>query len=268
MIVSDRLRFVFIHVPKCAGTSVRTSIAQFHDSDPRYLKAIVNHPVYGMIDYRHMPLSLIAAVAPEIIDKLRVYASYAIIRDPLQRFQSSMAQRAKMYLGKEFAQMSSDEISNEIDRVIAYLRSTKQISSPDFIHFSRQSEFIFLDGERLVQCIYPVERLDLLAAAIGDRVGQGTVAIGHDNRTTLFRYPQAKRFAMIGRNLSRRLMPETLHDKVRRSARRVLMKPKDQLVLPEFKSDRVVDFIQSHYASDFEVYRMALSETEAKLATG
>ena len=268
MIVSDRLRFVFVHIPKCAGTSVRVSIAQFHDADPRYLKAIVNDPVHGMIDYRHMPLSLISAIAPEILDRLKTYTTYAIVRDPMQRFQSAMAQRAKMYLGKEFAQMSSEEISAEIDRVISYLRSVPQTNSPDFIHFSRQSDFVYLDGERLVHKIYPVERLDLFAASIGRLVGEGAVPIGHDNRTTIFRYPQAKRFAMIGRDLSRRLMPEVLHDKVRRSARRVLMKPKDQLVLPEFETKRVIDFIKTHYSADFDIYRKARSETESRLATG
>ena len=51
MILSDRYRFVFIHVPKCAGTSVRAAVAPYHDADSRFLKGVELHPDLGEIDF-------------------------------------------------------------------------------------------------------------------------------------------------------------------------------------------------------------------------
>jgi hypothetical protein len=60
MIVSDRHRFVFIHIPKCAGTSVRNVLEGFDETGGRFNTRIADDPKFGRLDYTHLPLSIMA----------------------------------------------------------------------------------------------------------------------------------------------------------------------------------------------------------------
>ncbi len=255
MILSDRYRFVFVHVPKCAGTSVRAAVSPYHDADSRFLKSVELHPELGEIDFRHLPLALLRDIDPEAFEKLKTYDSFALIRDPFQRFRSALAQRTKMYLGKEFAQLEQADIRAEIDRVIAYLQSEPRVIAPEFIHFSRQSAYIGIDGVQLVRHLYPIERLDLLGAALGRHIGTDELQIGHDNKTTVFRQPRLKRLLRSGSAAARRVLPGAVHEALRVHARRKLMQPGGAAPLPAFDDPAVQAFISRHYAADIALYR-------------
>jgi hypothetical protein len=263
MILSDRYRFVFIHIPKCAGTSVRQAILPYHDTDSWFLKTVETHPDLGEIDFRHLPLKLLRDLDHEAFEKLTHYEAYALLRDPFQRFRSAMAQRAKMYLGKEFAQLNDHDIRTEIENVITYLQSEPRVIAPDFIHFSRQSEFVQINGERLVQNIYPVEKLDLLVAALGQHIGTDGLEVRHANKTTVFRHPQFKHIMYSGSALARRVLPTSLHETLRRSARRVLMKPGNTVQLSVFDEAYVQNFIRTYYAEDILLYQEVLADVAA-----
>ncbi|WP_050605758.1 sulfotransferase family 2 domain-containing protein [Ruegeria sp. 6PALISEP08] len=263
MILSDNHRFVFIHIPKCAGTSVRNAVLPFHDADVRFLKEVERHPELGEIDYRHLPLALLHDLDPEAFRKLQDYDSYALLRDPFRRFQSAMSQRAKMYLGKEFAQLDDDELRGETQKVIAYLRSGPEVVASDYIHFSRQSDFIRFNGERLVQHLYPVERLDLLVQALSRQIGTDMLEIGHANKTTVFRHPALKRATYKGSALARRLLPAPVHETLRVSARRVLMKPGSIQPHPVFCEPDVQNFVREYYAADIALYQEVLADVAA-----
>lgn len=255
MIVSDQHRFVFIHIPKCAGTSVRAAVLPYHDADERFLRTVEQHPQFGPIDFRHLPLPLLRELDPEVFEKLRVYDSYALLRDPFQRFRSALAQRAKMYLGKEFAQLNKSELRTEIERVQEYLLSCPAVIRPEFIHFTRQSDFVQIDGKRLVQNIFPVEHLDRFACALARHIGADTLSVGHANKTTVFRYPQLKQVAQSSSALARRVLPGSVHETLRRSARKVLMKPGGSADASVFEEAQVRDFITSYYKADIALYQ-------------
>ncbi len=263
MILSDRYRFIFIHVPKCAGTSVRAAVLPYHDADDRFLKTVEKHPELGELDFRHLPLPLLRELDPEAFHKLKRYDSYALLRDPFQRFRSAMAQRAKMYLGKEFAQMDEQELRTEIERVMDYLRSEPAVIAPAFIHFARQSDFVQLGDERLVRHLYPVERVDLFVQALGRHIGTDALRIEHANRTTVFRYPQLKHMVQNGSALARHFLPQPVHETLRRSARRVLMKPGAEADLPALREDRVQEFIAHYYAADIALHQEILAKAPA-----
>lgn len=264
MILSDRHRFVFIHVPKCAGTSVRNAVLPYHDADERFLKAVERHPDLGEIDFRHLPLRLLHDLDPDAFEKLTIYDSYALLRDPFQRFRSGMSQRAKMYLGKEFAQLAPDEIRDETEKVMAYLNSGPEVIAPGFIHFARQSDFVQVDGVQCVHNLYPVERLDLFATALGRHLGVERLEFGHINQTTTFRHPQLKHALRQGSALVRKVMPQTAHQVLRDTARRLLMKPSDPAVSREFYDDGVRGFIESYYAADIALHKEVLAGLAAQ----
>ncbi|WP_170399812.1 sulfotransferase family 2 domain-containing protein [Ruegeria arenilitoris] len=258
MILSDRYRFIFIHIPKCAGTSVRNAVLPFHDADSRFLKTVEHHPELGEIDFRHLPLSLLRELDHEAFDKLESYESYALLRDPFQRFRSAMAQRAKMYLGKEFAQLDDKDIRDEIGKVITYLQSEPAVIAPDYVHFARQSIFVETDGRRMVRNLYPVERMDCFVSDLARHIGTDTLEIGHANRTTVFRYQGLSRVMYAGSAVARRVLPGPIYEKMRVSARKILMKPNTSSVPSVFDEPDVRGFVQDYYAADIALHRKAL----------
>ncbi|WP_171054659.1 sulfotransferase family 2 domain-containing protein [Roseovarius arcticus] len=255
--MSDRYRFVFIHVPKCAGTSVRAAVLPFHDADSRFLKEVERHPDFGDIDFRHLPLALLREIDPDAFEKLKTYDSFALLRDPFQRFRSALAQRAKMYLGKEFAQLDQSDIRAEIGRVFDYLQAEPRVIKPEFIHFSRQSDFVAIDGTQLVRHLYPIERLDLLGAALGRLIGTDDLPIGHANETMVFRHPQLKALLRSSSSAARWLLPGAVHEALRVHTRRKLMKPGGTAPLPMFDDVSVQAFISSYYSADITLYKAA-----------
>ena len=258
MILSDRYQFVFVHVPKCAGTSVRQAVLPYHDADSRFLKAVERHPDLGEIDFRHLPLALLRQIDPDAFEKLQKYDSFALLRDPAQRFRSALAQRTKMYLGKEFAQLEPAEIRAEIDRVVDYLQGAPSLIAPEFIHFARQSDYVTCDGVQMVGHLYPIERLDLLGAALGRHIGTDALPIGHANKTTVFRHPRLKRVLRGGSAAARLVLPAAMHETLRVRARRKLMKPGSAAPVPAFAGPDVQAFIDSYYAADAALYREAV----------
>ncbi|WP_170376725.1 sulfotransferase family 2 domain-containing protein [Ruegeria atlantica] len=263
MILSDRYRFIFIHVPKCAGTSVRNAVLPFHDADSRFLKAVENHPKLGEIDFRHLPLLLLRDLDPEAFSKLETYESYALLRDPFQRFRSAMAQRAKMYLGKEFAQLEDREIRDEIGKVVTYLQSEPAVIAPEYIHFSRQSGFIEVEGKRLVRNLYPVERMDCFVSDLARHIGTDALEIGHINQTTVFRYQGLSRVMYAGSAVAKRVLPDPIHEKLRVSARKILMKPSGSVLPSVFEEPELRNFVKDYYAADFAFHQKALEDVAA-----
>ncbi|WP_170554121.1 MULTISPECIES: sulfotransferase family 2 domain-containing protein [Ruegeria] len=263
MILSDRYRFIFIHVPKCAGTSVRNAVLPFHDADSRFLKTVEHHPKLGEIDFRHLPLSLLRELDPEAFEKFKTYESYALLRDPVQRFRSAMAQRAKMYLGKEFAQLDDSDIRDEVGKVIAYLQSDPAVIAPDYIHFAQQSGFVEIDGKRLVRNLYPVERIDCFVSDLARHIGTDALELGHANQTTVFRYQGLSRVMYAGSAVARRVLPGPIHEKLRISARKLLMKPSTSSDSSVFDRSEIRGFVQDYYAADIALHQKALEDVVA-----
>ena len=258
MIVSDRFGFVFIHIPKCAGTSVREALRDFQEAAPQFLEKVGHHPVYGRIDFTHLPLNVLADIAPTSFEKLRTYETYAIVRDPMQRFQSAVSQHVKVYKKRGIAQFDRTELEAEINNVISYLLATPQVINPEFIHFSRQSDFVFFGEEQLIQNIYALDRLGDLAQAIAERTGTLSLTFGHENKTRIFRYQSLKEIAQISNQHVKRFMPGPIHRWIRQSARGVMMKPRDKMILPAFRTKAVQTFVNEYYAKDYVLHHKAL----------
>lgn len=242
---------------------MRNAVLPFHDADSRFLKAVEKHPTLGEIDFRHLPLTLLRELDPEAFDKLEHYESYALLRDPFQRFRSAMSQRAKMYLGREFAQLDDSDIRDEIAKVITYLRSEPAVIAPDYVHFARQSSFVEADGKRMIRNLYPVERMDCFVSDLARHIGTDMLQIGHANRTTVFRYQGLSRVMYAGSAAARRVLPGPIHEKLRVSARKILMKPNVSSAPSVFDAPEIRDFVQDHYAADIALHQKALEDVVA-----
>lgn len=153
MIICDQREFVFVHVPKCAGTSVKRALRPI-DRESSPFRGIGAHPAMGAVHFEHLTLADLAAHYPETLDQVGRYRSMAIVRDPSARFYSAIFQRLREF--KEVAQSAfTDElIAAEANDVIAYLQGNPARLDLEHVHFNRQCDFIELDGRRLVADVF------------------------------------------------------------------------------------------------------------------
>lgn len=130
MIISEKHRFAFIHIPKCAGTSIRTMI---READPDRFQQwgwswMPRHQRYG--DTAHMPL---VDLTPPLLNQVRNFRTVTIVRDPLDRFHSSVEQHFSQH---EYRARKS------VEEFVFELNSTNIRYDPAYVHFCPQHYFI------------------------------------------------------------------------------------------------------------------------------
>ena len=176
MIISDTYRFVFVHIPKCAGSTIRHALAPYDEhADLYYHKAVSKHPALGLLDYPHIPLAVLKEHFPEDFTKLTTYRSFALIRDPFSRFPSSLHERLVQRDGRPLAVRAPTEIAHEIDAVMARLANhdkEKPIIDPALIHFSRQYDYVAIDGKQTLSDLRTVAEVGALLADISKIIGK------------------------------------------------------------------------------------------------
>ena len=94
MIVSHEHKTIFVHVPKCAGTSIRTALKHFHD-DPSILYGVKVTP--GLFD--GCVKDLCHLTPSELKELLKIdtsqYLHIVVTRDPVSRWFSSYTEHQR-----------------------------------------------------------------------------------------------------------------------------------------------------------------------------
>jgi hypothetical protein len=256
VIISDRYQFAFIHVPKCAGTSVRRALAEYDDRSGLYTILTGGHPVLGRVDLGHLPLFTLREHFSREFNNIRNYWSFALIRDPYERFGSSLAQRLKLYGDRPLIQLTEQEVEREIEHAIAHLSGIPrgQLLEQEYVHFQPQVDYLFLDGERIVQSVYAVDQLDMLLADVSRRIGsdspQFTDTVSEmANRSMTYRSDRIRRLVQSARPAIRRLagyLPERAKDRLRE----FVYVTRDRSLRRLFQADHVRRFIADYYRED------------------
>ena len=156
MIISDKHRFVFIHIPKCGGQSLRSLLKNFDDTNGAFTGKVEYHQKYGRMDFVHIPLFALRDSFPEIFEKIKRYNTFCTIREPYERFMSSLSQHLKKYGEKPLHLLNQREtlsISKKIFEVLE--KNPNDLPLPaEYIHFQRQCDYIFLDEKKIVDNIF------------------------------------------------------------------------------------------------------------------
>ncbi len=257
MILSNARQFVFVHIPKCAGTTVRDALIAFDDTDGTFNVSKARETEAGLVDFRHLPLQLLKTWYPADFARVEDYWSFSICRDPFDRFPSAMAQRLKMYRGVEIAQIDGADLHREIDAVLGYLRGEPEVIEAGFIHFARQADYIDLDGRRIVQDLFPIDGLDRLSKKISTHLGETVDFGGGKNRTTVFRHGFLRGPAVAASRLAFAVLPNEMHHRLRVMARGMLMKPMGDEAPAAFRSATIRDFIADYYKDDIRLFAEA-----------
>jgi hypothetical protein len=157
MIVSHARKFIFIHNPKCAGTSFRTAIDVYDDHGLKFWGLFYNPFFMKNLDYAHLRTWEVAAVFPEIMEKFSSYRSIVFVKNPYTRFVSSVREHFLRFRNNKLSDLSAAEQMARVEKFVEQeITLHKVLGDVAYVHFSPQSWFINLGGRRLVTHIIPM----------------------------------------------------------------------------------------------------------------
>lgn len=275
MIICNRHRFVFVHIPKCAGTSVRQPLAEFNEWRSAGPPWLVEHQELWLLDYGHIPLFTLRHYLNSDFDKVSGYWSFAVVRDPFDRFPSSVSQRLKMYGGGAIQNQTTKNIKAEIQRSIDFLsrqpRHQHQLPA-EYIHFQKQVDYVYLDGVQIVDSLYMVDEIGRLLQDVSVRTGvdflvedDGGPKARQANRSMVYRNESVRRLVDTSRPFARliyRAFPKAAQQRLKS----MIYVHRNSRLDSLFSSEYVTDFIKDYYHEDvmlFHAVREARTERVA-----
>lgn len=257
MIISDKYRFIFIHIPKCAGSFIRRKLDLFDDYKGFFGANAPINPLHGIYHYAHIPLYILKEFYPKEFEKIILYDSFVILRDPYERFSSSIAQRLKQFKNKPIHRLSSNEIHSEVDKVLRYLENQDEIDDYSYIHFTPQSQFVYFNDELLVKNLYTLNSLDKMLLHIKRIIGDQKLIEVEDktiNLTDVYRNEYLRKiFESMRPLLSNTILP-MIPEKFKKMIRKSLYSPQKYTNINVFNSREVRNFIGKYYHDDIELF--------------
>jgi hypothetical protein len=262
MIINDTCQFVFVHIPKCAGTFVRQYIQPYDETGGAFTSRVAEHPALGLIDFVHMPLFTLREHFPQEYQKICSYRAFALVRDPVQRFPSSMAEFLKLK-ARPIKHVETSELIMEVKSVIRFLSdhdAEEALLPHEYIHFQRQADYVYDNGNCLINNVYPVENVhDLLVDAgriLGRRLQpQQDGGWKNPNQSVVYRHPWVHRLVELARPVATRCLKPILSESVKNWIRHRIYVPRQERFAEVFQSDEIKRFIKDYYQADFELYQ-------------
>ena len=262
MLISKEHDFGFVHVPKCAGSTIRQQLRHLDDLGGRFYHTMTL-PDLGMINGNHVLLEVLESHFPEVLEALRAVTSYAIIREPAERFRSAVAQYLRSHVA-EPSELSKSQLLEATTGIVADLRvdvAQRKIANTVFY---RQADYIYLHGEKVVDHVYPMEDIAGLMHHLSAVHG---LALQHDtvwNPTVTYRIPGSSGPLKRLKGAARRVLPTRGYAALRDLGVRTFTSrgvPRLEEVLSG--SALVEEFVAEHYADDLALYQRIRAEAEA-----
>ncbi|XOZ33338.1 sulfotransferase family 2 domain-containing protein [Halomonadaceae bacterium KBTZ08] len=260
MIINDTNKLAFLHIPKCAGTSVRNSLAHLDEREGLYTGRVAWHSELGFLDYVHIPLFTLHDYFFFEYKKIAEYWSLSVIRDPFERFPSSLTQHLKMYGEKPIQKLTQKGIMLEIDKAIDYLSKSPQHNHQlpaEYIHFQKQSDYVYLNDKPIIESIYTVNELNKLIADINNYtdndVNLDRSENTQDNQGVIHRSIATQFLIETTRPLTR-LFSKSLSTSTKKKVRSFIYVARDERLNSLFSSNHVKDFVRDYYKKDIELW--------------
>jgi hypothetical protein len=166
VIVSESKKFIFIHNPKCAGTSVRTALKQFDTRDNYYW--LFSDLDGKKIDKAHMPLNIFRRFSPMDFELLRSYFVFGFVRDPYSRVVSSFNEmKSGLYKDFVLGRVTLEEYKKDLNSCVSSISADRVCGwDIDYRHFVRQKDMFWLDGKCLADLVIKVEEIGVGLSAL------------------------------------------------------------------------------------------------------
>lgn len=261
MIISDQHRAAFIHIPKCGGTSVRGQLSSIDSTGGRFLKPL-EHPTLGYIHMAHIPLVFLADQFPEEFAKVSRYRTFALVRDPYARFASAVFQRIDEFKGVAKLQVKADLALREAREATQWLGGRRAFCDAAFIHFSRQSDFLNLNGRRVVSDAFALENIAGFATALEAASGVKLDADRRDNSNFASKNPV---LAVLhgAKPVYSRLTTWKFRKNIVVTLQKMGAYSSNSLYAVIIQDPEVRAFIDDYYAEDFEIYQSLIGPGKA-----
>lgn len=249
---------------------MRSQLQPYDDTGGRHTNRVDEHPELGRIDYVHIPLFVLREYFAKEYEKVKRYTTYAVVRDPFARFPSSLSQHLRMYGEWPIQEMKPHEVRKCIYNILNLLQDHKQSQSYlpyQYIHFQRQTDFIYDEGERLVDGLYTTEGIDVLISDISSRLGtnlslEDSTEVDRANQTQVYRNsflrgfvePARKRLISLMKPILKPLLPQEKRKALSRASREWMLSNSNKQLKAIFSADDVREFIQDYYREDIRLY--------------
>lgn len=260
-IIREADKFVFVHIPKCGGSSIAIGLTAALDpplpGEIRYtgLKLDTREGLGTYMD-AHKPLWMLRDYFPDELAAYRNCACFAVARDPLKRFISAVQQHIREFGNSNIADMSDAEVNQTLDHIMDHITTHRDNVGGEYVHFIPQYDYVFLDGERIVEHVYPLENLDAMATHIATVIKR-PVSFKHRANTSAGRQMgPLKVIKRFGKPL-RKVMPSGLYWSVKSFVIKSMTKSLPDNSLDVLHSDRVRAFVKEYYANDTWLYNEA-----------
>jgi len=253
MLLSTEFDFAFVHIPKCGGTSLRDSFRNMPGLHNPLTDARSAIPFET--DPNHVQLCVLRDHAPGLLAHLEACTSYAVLRDPVERFPSALAQHCKMFQGTDLGDLSIPEIRELTEAAIAYLRSEDPVRDRRYIHFERQVRFTHLDGRRVVDRLFRLNDQAALVADVAATTGYRAPSLNESNAAANFRSATLQKIRLGFPRPIKRLVRDHMPLAGKRAIDQLFFRPSlTQDRLEAILTPDVRNFIADHYAEDFKIH--------------
>lgn len=252
MILSDKHHFVYLHIPKCAGTTIRMRLTRGEASFDRRFSDYVELPGTGQYHGAHLTLKMLRDHFPTEYDKVKAYDSVTVMRDPLVRFSSAFSQYQREFYGRNSDLLSPEMMRVELKILQERLQDGLQTEDTKLMHFLPQADFIELNGEKIVDTVYPLEKIDILAEKIRVRFGLLNLPSSENQRRKV-RIKSLAKPLHFAKKFSRNLLPAPVYKILHQSAVATLTDAHNSSAASV--SNQIRDFVEEYYARDFALYK-------------
>jgi hypothetical protein len=165
-----------MHIPKCAGTSIGTALdpiasfplKSFAENLGKNIEDTANalsdfgfeHDTLGKMHQMHIPLSYLESDFPNTLQLLKeAKNSFAILRDPRDRFISAIFQNLREFEHMGASDITEDIIREKAEHVCDWLSRRDRFCDLEYIHFTRQVDYLKLDETFLVKKLFALEHM-------------------------------------------------------------------------------------------------------------
>lgn len=252
MLISQRLRIGFIHIPKCGGTTIKHQFSALADTETSFA-GVRDHPQMGKVFMGHLPLWALRDHYSALMAVMEGYRLFALCRDPHDRFESAISQRMHFLHKKRIHDVPYPEMLDFVRGVMDRLAGQDRILAADLCHFIPQSDFVTLDNRLIVQEIYPLSRIDLLATELSRASGIQAASGFHANQTLEFRFQASEGLLRKISGRSKTLLPISWHSWAKRGAKRLLTRGGNRYEGFSRQEPEIAGFVRSHYGRDFDL---------------
>lgn len=258
MLISKAHNFGFVHIAKCAGSTIRQQLRDKDDLGGRFYQTM-QHEALGHINANHLPLHILEQHFPQELAALQDVTSYTVLREPMDRFISGVSQFLRDG-GQEPGDLSPEALRTAAHGVITYMESAPDL--PDLRHtlFARQALYVSLGGARVVTHTYPMRPLSALFDTLERDHDLHLIRDKVWNPTVTYKVPAMAGPLKAAKDLAQKALPVGAYAKVRDLGVKLFTTKGVPKLNETLQGDaRVQDFVARFYAEDATLYADALA---------